>query len=83
MSRQSTSPQYTPKEIWPIFQTYLPATVIAEFLATLSQRFYQRVFAPLVIVWGFLFQRLNHDHTTDAYVSYLRSTRSARGYPSR
>ncbi len=75
MSRQSTYAKYTPMDIWPVFQTYLPAAVITQFLSTLSQRFYQRVFTPLVIVWGFLFQRLNHDHTTDAYVSYLRSFR--------
>jgi small basic protein len=76
MSQQSANPKYTPLDIWPLFQDYLSVAVIAGFLAKLSQRFYKRLYDPMVVVWGFLFQRLNSDHTCDAFVSYLNRIRS-------
>jgi len=76
MPQQSANPKYTPFDIWPLFQDYLPVAVIAGFLAKLSQRFYKRLYDPMVVVWGFFFQRLNSDHTCDAFVSYLNRIRS-------
>jgi hypothetical protein len=34
---------------------------------------YWRVLTPMVILWGFIFQRLNEDHTCDAYLDYLKA----------
>jgi hypothetical protein len=31
------------------------------------------LFPPWVVLWGFIYQRLQADHTCDAFVSYLTS----------
>lgn len=38
----------------------------------LRVRLYWRTLTPMVILWGFIFQRLNAEHTSDAYVDYLQ-----------
>ena len=73
MSRQSAVPQYTPEQVWPIFERFLPQSVIDGLLAKVVRRFYRRLFPPLVVLWGFIYQRLQADHTCDAFVSYLTS----------
>jgi Transposase DDE domain len=73
MSRQSARVQYTPEQVWPIFERLLPHQVVAHLLAQVTQRFYQRLFPPLVVLWGFIYQRLQADHTCDAFVGYLTS----------
>jgi hypothetical protein len=73
MSRQSAGPQYTPEQVWPVFARFLPQGVIDGLLAKVAQRFYRRLFPPLVVLWGFIYQRLQADHTCDAFVSYLTS----------
>ncbi len=73
MSRQSARMQYTPEEMWPVFERLLPREVVANLLAQVAQRFYRRLFPPLVVLWGFIYQRLQADHTCDAFVSYLTS----------
>ena len=62
-----------PSGILPLFQRLLTAVRVTELVAATGQRFYQRLFTPLVILWGFLYQRLNADHTCDAAVSYFAS----------
>lgn len=39
----------------------------------LQVRLYWRVLTPMVILWGFIFQRLSAEHSCDAYVEYLHS----------
>lgn len=73
MSRQSAGPQHTPEQVWPIFERFLPSCIIDGLLAKVAQRFYRRLFPPLVVLWGFIYQRLQADHTCDAFVSYLTS----------
>jgi Transposase DDE domain len=73
MSRQSAGPQYTPEQVWPIFARFLPQYVIDGLLAKVARRFYRRLFPPLLVLWGFIYQRLQADHTCDAFVSYLTS----------
>ena len=62
-----------PSGVLPLFQRLLTTGLVTELVAATGQRFYQRLFTPLVILWGFLFQRLNPDHTCDAAVSYFAS----------
>ncbi len=57
----------------PIYQAWLPMQVIRQLFAETGHQFYQRVLPPLLILWGFIFQRLNPDHTCDAAWSYLSS----------
>lgn len=73
MSRHSAGPQYTPEQVWPVFERFLPHGVLDCLLAKVGQRFYRRLFPPLVVLWGFIYQRLQADHTCDAFVSYLTS----------
>jgi hypothetical protein len=73
MSRQSAGAQYTTDQVWPIFARFLPPGVIDGLLAKVVRRFYRRLFPPLVVLWGFIYQRLQADHTCDAFVSYLTS----------
>jgi hypothetical protein len=60
-------------DVLPLFKRLLPSRTITALVTATGKRFYQRLFLPSVIVWGFAFQRLNPDHTCDAAVSYLAS----------
>lgn len=72
MSTQS-QPKAKPgtAELLPVFQELLPVKVIRELVQASGRRFYERLFTPLIMVWGFIYQRLNADHTCDAVVSYV------------
>lgn len=73
MSAQSASTQYTPCEFWLLFQSYLSNQLVEQWIAQVSKRFYRRLYTPVVVLWGFIFQRLQADHTCDGFVSYLTS----------
>jgi hypothetical protein len=60
-------------QLLPVFNELLPVSLILEWLLECPKRFYIRLFTPLVLLWGFIYQRLNFDHTTDAAVSYFAS----------
>ncbi len=74
MSTQS-QPKAKPSsaERLPVFQDLLPVKIIRELVQASGRRFYERLFTPLIMVWGFIYQRLNADHTCDAAVSYIAS----------
>ena len=74
MSTQS-QPKEKPSipELLPVFQELLPVKVIRELVQASGRRFYERLLTPLIMVWGFIYQRLNADHTCDAVVSYVAS----------
>ena len=59
----------------PLFGELFTRTIIKGLLATIEpgQSLYWRILTPLVVMWGLVYQRLNRDHTSDAYVSHLRS----------
>lgn len=61
------------------FKEYLPPEVV-EDLVKASQAskppkrgLYKRVLTPFVVVWCFILQRLNDDHTCDAVLSWIHS----------
>ncbi|MHC4537920.1 MAG: IS4 family transposase [Planctomycetota bacterium] len=62
-----------PLQLLPVFCELLPVALILDWLKECPKRFYFRLFTPLVVLWGLIYQRLNSDHTTDAAVSYLKS----------
>jgi IS4 transposase len=72
---QSKSPlvKPTPEEIMPIYQELLPRQKIKKLVKQAGVRLYWRMLTPLVMVWGFIFPRLNPDHSCDAAVSHLHS----------
>jgi hypothetical protein len=61
------------RQLVPVFSELLPVSLIFDWLKDCPNRFYIRLFTPLVLLWGFIYQRLNRDHTTDAAVSYFKS----------
>jgi len=74
MSTQS-QPKAKPSipELFPVFKKLLPVRFIRGLVRASQKHFYERLFTPLIMVWGFTYQRLNKDHTCDAAVSYLAS----------
>lgn len=60
-------------ELFPVFEELLPVQLLREWIQASGNRFYERLFTPLILVWCFLYQRLNEDHTCDAAVSHLAS----------
>ncbi len=60
-------------ELLPIFRRWLPASEVGQLIHETKRKFYSRVLPPLLVLWGFIFQRLNQDHSCDAAWSYLTS----------
>jgi hypothetical protein len=56
-----------------IYQRWLPTQVISQLLSETGRTYYKRVLPPVLVLWGFIFQRLNSDHTCDAAWSHLTS----------
>ena len=63
----------SPSELMPIYQRWLPNEVIGRLVGETKLTFYSRLLAPITILWGFIYQRLNSDHSCDAAWSYLSS----------
>lgn len=98
MSKRSAPHKYTPDQLWPVFQRLLSIQIFEPLVeafgckAGLKRGFYQRLYPPLVVLWGFVFQRLHPDHSCDGFVSaYLQpacpsswgvQSRSGRRRPS-
>ena len=63
----------TPRELLPVFEELLPVKVIQELVKACKRHFYERLLTPLIMVWGLIYQRLNHDHSCDAAVAHISS----------
>ncbi len=60
-------------EIWVVFQQLLCAEHVRALLASHTQRFYERLFTPWIVVWCLIYQRLHADHSCGAVVSFMAS----------
>lgn len=69
--------EYTVTELMPIYERWLPGQVIDRLVRETGRNFYSRLLPPVLVLWGFVFQRLNQDHTCDAAWSYLSSDTTA------
>jgi len=56
-----------------LFEQFFPAQVILRLVRETKQKYYTRLLPPMLILWGFIYQRLHADHTCDAAWSYLTS----------
>lgn len=56
-----------------MFEKMFPSQIIRALYEETKQTYYERLLPPLLILWGFIFQRLNADHSCDAAWSYLSS----------
>ncbi len=74
-SNKKGSVAVEPEDIMPLFGELFTRTSIKELLEEVQpgQTMYWRILTPLMVLWGFIYQRVNRDHTCDAYVSHLRS----------
>jgi hypothetical protein len=63
------------EEVMSLFGNLFTRAIVRDLLqqAAPQQRLYWRILTPLLLVWGFVYQRLNREHTCDAYVSHLHS----------
>jgi hypothetical protein len=64
------------QEMLPIFSTIFSRSALKDLLSGLGIRMYWRAYTPLIVIWGFLYQRIQDDHTCDNYVAYLHSGRA-------
>jgi len=64
-----------PEEVMDLFGSLFSRKVIKELLPVIApnQRMYWRVLTPLMVLWGFVYQRLQPQHSCDAYLSHLKS----------
>lgn len=63
----------TTEELLTVYQELFPRWKIEQLLKAANIKLYWRVLTPLIILWGFVWQRLNTDHSCDALVSHLHS----------
>ena len=63
----------SPEELLPVYQELLPRSLVRDWVQVSNAKLYWRLLTPLVILWGFIFQRLNANHTCDAAVSHLHT----------
>lgn len=56
-----------------VFEEIVPVQVIRDLYKETGKKYYERVLSPLLLLWGFIFQRLNPDHSCDAAWSHLSS----------
>ena len=70
---QPAQEKYTPDQVWPTFQTLFGKWWEEYQQRNPGKHYYVRLYPVLLVIWGYIFQRLNHDHTCDAFVSRLIS----------
>lgn len=63
----------SPEELLGVYQDLLPQSLVRGWVKAAHVTLYWRLLTPLVILWGFIFQRLNADHTCDAAVSHFHT----------
>lgn len=68
-----TTPPSQAADYLPLFQQLLPTEVLCRIIKEGQGRFYQRVYTPLILLWGFVYQRLQENSSCDSVVSHLGS----------
>ncbi len=70
-----TQPRAKPsiQQVLPVFKELLSAATVRDLVKGCGLSMYERLFTPLIVVWCFIFQRLNSDHSLDAVVSHVSS----------
>jgi hypothetical protein len=69
--KNHTQPTDQSEIVLGVYEEIVPAQVIRELYKGSNRKYYERILSPFLLLWGFLFQRLNPDHTCDAAWSYL------------
>lgn len=74
ISRKGNVP-VQPEDVGALFGSLFSREVILDLLRLVApnQKLYWRVLTPLIMLWGFVYQRLHTSHSCDAYLSHLHS----------
>jgi hypothetical protein len=64
---------HQPTDLLPVFERLLPTAAVVSILQEVPQKFYQRIFNPLILLWCFVYQHLAMDHSCDGVLSHLGS----------
>jgi len=67
-SQPSTKPSII--KILPVFKELFSPEIMERFIGG-ERCFYNRILTPLLLLWCFVYQRFNDDHTCDAVASHL------------
>ncbi len=71
---KSSLVKVSPEELMPLFGDTLSRSTVKGIIENIpGVTLYWRVLTPLVILWCFILQRLNHDHSCDEIVSHLHT----------
>lgn len=62
-----------PEDVIPLFGQLFSRSLVKQLLEEVEpgKTLYWRTLTPLLVMWGLVYQRLNHDHSSDAYVSHV------------
>lgn len=63
---------YQPSELFSVFSKLLPVEALVTMVNATATPFYLRIFSPLIILWGFVYQALSIERTCDAVVSKVQ-----------
>jgi len=65
----------TPEEVMGLFGQLFNREIVLGMLQAVApeQRLYWRILTPLIVMWGFVYQRLSQEHSCDAFISHLHS----------
>jgi len=74
-------PHFSPAQLLRFFLQCLPRRALFKLPALQGLTFYERLFTPLVTLWYFLFQWLNHDHTLEAVLTDAQAGGADRIHP--
>jgi Transposase DDE domain len=69
--RPITDNSTQPAELLPVFQRLLPTSALVAIVANAPGKFYQRVFTPLVVLWGFVHQQMGENRSCDSVLGFL------------
>ncbi len=71
---KSSLVQVSPEELMPFFSELLSRSLLKGIIANMpGVTLYWRIFTPLIMLWCFILQRLNYDHSCDEIVSHLHT----------
>lgn len=65
----------TPEEVMGLFGQLFNREIVQGLLQAVAteERLYWRILTPLIVMWGFVYQRLHEEHSCDAFLSHLHS----------
>lgn len=70
---QPNIPSSQPADYLPTFEKLLPTKVLCKIVQVCQPRYYERILTPMVLLWGFIYQRLHEEASCEEVLVYLES----------